>query len=78
MNPVLTYYRKLEATHASGAATEHSYRSALQELLQALDSNIEVINEPKQAEFGAPDLSCNGMACRSATSNAKTCTLTST
>ena len=56
MNPVLTYYRKLEATHASGAATEHSYRSALQELLQALDSNIEVINEPKQAKFGAPDL----------------------
>ena len=63
MNPVLTYYRKLEATHASGAATEHSYRSALQELLQALDSNIEVINEPKQAKFGAPDfvLQRNGL-----------------
>ena len=55
MNPVLTYYRKLKATHASGAATELSYRSALQELLEALDSNIEVINEPKQAQFGAPD-----------------------
>ena len=53
MNPVLTYYRKLEAIHASGAATEHSYRSALADLLQALDEGIQVINEPKQPDFGA-------------------------
>lgn len=56
MNPVSTYYREIQATYASGAATELSYRSALQELLKALDAKIEVINEPRQTDFGAPDL----------------------
>ena len=53
MNPVLTYYRKLEAIHASGAVTEHSYRSALKTLLETLDHEIQAINEPQQPDFGA-------------------------
>jgi predicted helicase len=39
----------------TGHATEHSYRPALKELINALGENIEAINEPKQSEHGAPD-----------------------
>ncbi|MCY4010321.1 MAG: N-6 DNA methylase [Anaerolineaceae bacterium] len=56
MDPILAYYRKIEATVNSGSATELSYRSALEELLRELDPAISVINEPKQQDFGAPDI----------------------
>ncbi|MCY4107200.1 MAG: N-6 DNA methylase [Chloroflexi bacterium] len=56
MDPILAYYRKIEATVNSGSATELSYRSALEELLREFDPAISVINEPKQQEFGAPDI----------------------
>ena len=55
MDPILTYYRKIEATWNSGSATELSYRSALEELLQELGPDLTVTNEPKQRDFGAPD-----------------------
>ena len=56
MNPVSEYVNGLRSVHGSGQATEHSYRACLQSLLQTLDAGIEVINEPKHLDFGAPDL----------------------
>ena len=52
----LTEYRRdVRATHGTGQATEHSYRPALQALLEALSNDIRAINEPTQADYGAPD-----------------------
>ncbi len=41
--------------HAAGNATEHSYRGDLQNLLQALLPKVDITNEPKRIECGAPD-----------------------
>ena len=41
--------------HKTGSATEHSYRSALETLLQSIAAGITVLNEPRRAAFGAPD-----------------------
>lgn len=49
------YRRDIRATHSTGQATEHSYRPALQALLEALSSGVRAINEPTQADYGAPD-----------------------
>ena len=51
-----SYLRKIEKAHQTGNATEHTYRAALQELLEALFSGITVTNEPKRIKCGAPDL----------------------
>jgi hypothetical protein len=48
----LTEVRKL---YASGQATEHSYRPALERLFKSIDPTLSVINEPKQSAVGAPD-----------------------
>ncbi|NLZ10874.1 MAG: N-6 DNA methylase [Alcaligenaceae bacterium] len=50
-----TFLQKVIATQKTGAATEHSYRPALQELFQGLSTGITVINEPKRIACGAPD-----------------------
>jgi hypothetical protein len=49
------YLADVERTHASGRATEHSYRPALQTLLQSLVPGVTATNEPKRAQYGAPD-----------------------
>lgn len=49
------YRRTVRATYDTGQATEHSYRPALQALLEALSNDIRAINEPTQADYGAPD-----------------------
>ena len=49
------YLEKVSAKYASGQATEHSYRGALEALFQSIDPAIEVINEPKRSEGGMPD-----------------------
>ena len=38
-----------------GNATEHTHRPALKALLEALDKNIDAVNEPQRIECGAPD-----------------------
>jgi len=50
------YIREIERNLKTGEATEHTYRSALQTLLQSLKAGTSVINEPKRSECGAPDL----------------------
>ena len=50
------YLRALRSTRASGQATEHSYRPALESLIQATGGKgVRAINEPTQGEYGAPD-----------------------
>ncbi len=54
--PVLrNYLRKIEKAYQIGNATEHTYRAALQELLEALFQGISATNEPKHIKCGAPD-----------------------
>ncbi|PHS42857.1 MAG: hypothetical protein COB05_18990 [Marinobacter sp.] len=49
------YLNQLQATYATGQATEHSYRATLESLFKSIDPEIEVINEPKRSEGGMPD-----------------------
>ncbi len=49
------YLETVRAKFASGQATEHSYRAALESLFQSINPDIEVINEPKRSEGGMPD-----------------------
>ena len=45
----------VQRVYASGQATEHSYRPALEILLRAINPDLEVVNEPKRQKVGAPD-----------------------
>jgi hypothetical protein len=50
------YLNEIRALAASGQATEHSYRPALERLFTSIDPHLDVINEPKRlTEVGAPD-----------------------
>ena len=49
------YLEQLNQYYVAGIATEHTYRPALQSLLEAMLSGIKVTNEPKQIDCGAPD-----------------------
>ena len=50
------YRRDVERACASGQATEHSYRPALQRLIEALGgADVQAVNEPRQVACGAPD-----------------------
>ncbi|MCW5898977.1 MAG: N-6 DNA methylase [Flavobacteriales bacterium] len=49
------YLTALAKLHASGRATEHSYRGDLQRLLSALCPGVAVTNEPQRIACGAPD-----------------------
>ena len=51
-----TYHRQIQDRHASGQATEHSYRPALESLLEELGGEgVSAINDPSHGEYGAPD-----------------------
>ncbi|MBI5126749.1 MAG: N-6 DNA methylase [Candidatus Taylorbacteria bacterium] len=54
MTPVATFIQKVIETYSSGHAREHSYRPALKELFEQT-TGLNVINEPKRSEHGAPD-----------------------
>lgn len=49
------YLQELDRLYRAGNATEHSYRPALQGLLQRLLPDAIVTNEPKRISCGAPD-----------------------
>lgn len=55
MSRVEEYLNKVIQTHNTGSATEHSYRPAIQALVNIFDSDIKAINEPKRVDCGAPD-----------------------
>jgi predicted helicase len=50
---VSDFIAKVQAVHKTGAATEHSYRSAFEALFAAL--GVTALNEPKRVKCGAPD-----------------------
>lgn len=57
MNTLLRAYTDaLQRALDTGDATEHTHRPALARLLEAFASDIQVINEPKRIDCGAPDL----------------------
>lgn len=49
------YLDQVIAKFQTGQATEHSYRPALEQLFQSIDSELTVINEPKRSDAGMPD-----------------------
>ena len=53
--PLKEYLAALDAQYRTGAATEHSYRPALQAYLQELLPGYLVTNEPARIACGAPD-----------------------
>lgn len=55
MNIVEKFIEEVIAAHKTGAATEHSYRPALQSLFNALAKGVTALNEPKRVACGAPD-----------------------
>jgi len=55
ISPIETYLSKIEADFRGGKATEHTYRSALESLLEATGKGIEASNDPKHVACGAPD-----------------------
>lgn len=46
---------RVQAVYKTGAATEHSYRSALETLFSTLADGVSALNEPKRVKCGAPD-----------------------
>ena len=52
---IAAYLDQVRAKYASGQATEHSYRPALQTLFESIDPALTIINEPKRSDAGMPD-----------------------
>jgi hypothetical protein len=50
-----SYITKIESDLRGGKATEHTYRSSLELLMESLERGIEASNDPKHIECGAPD-----------------------
>lgn len=55
MKIIEEFVGKVVAIKKTGAATEHSYRPALEALVNSLADGITAINEPKRVACGAPD-----------------------
>lgn len=53
MSVISDFISRVQSIHATGNATEHSYRSAFEALFSALD--VTALNEPKRVKCGAPD-----------------------
>lgn len=56
---IKSYLSELESKLKTGRATECTYRAALQNLIDSVDTSIEAINEPKMEACGAPDFVVN-------------------
>ena len=55
INSLQSYLQTIQEVYRTQKATEHSYRPALQQLIQSFDQKITVTNEPKRIACGAPD-----------------------
>lgn len=53
--PISDYLKEIEKKASRGVATEHTYRPALQGLMESFEKGIAAVNEPKRIECGAPD-----------------------
>lgn len=59
---IINYVESVNTIYQTGETTEHSFRGSLEMLMKSLlpkakknDTPINVINEPKRKEYGAPD-----------------------
>jgi type I restriction-modification system DNA methylase subunit len=52
---VAGYLAEIQRLHASGQATEHTYRPALQKLFDSINEDVRSYNEPKGVKVGRPD-----------------------
>lgn len=56
LHPIQTYASDIHARYKDGSnATEHTYRSSLQILIESLHTKTMATNEPQRIECGAPD-----------------------
>ncbi|GFZ81078.1 DNA methyltransferase [Elstera cyanobacteriorum] len=55
MTLISDFIAKVQSIHKTGAATEHTYRPALETLLSGLEKGTTALNEPKRVKCGAPD-----------------------
>jgi type I restriction-modification system DNA methylase subunit len=53
------YIAQVQKKYATGDATEHSYRSALEFLFENAAEGVSALNEPKRVKCGAPDFIIN-------------------
>ena len=49
------YLAEVSKVHATGQATEHAYRPALERLFKSINPDVTAINEPKGIKVGRPD-----------------------
>ena len=49
------YINIVNQKYRAGNATEHTYRGALEQLMQGLLPKLRIVNEPKREKCGAPD-----------------------
>jgi len=49
------YLSKIEADYRRGIATEHTYRSAIETLIESLAPGVDASNDPRHIDCGAPD-----------------------
>src|ERR1035437_5477406 len=52
---VQEYVNHIKQELRTGNALEHSYRPALKDFVESLDTNIRAVNEPSRSKHGAPD-----------------------
>ncbi|MGV0998223.1 MAG: type ISP restriction/modification enzyme [Fluviibacter sp.] len=55
MSIIPDFIARVQAVYKTGAATEHSYRSAIEQLISGLNAKVIALNEPKRVACGAPD-----------------------
>ncbi len=55
MQPINAYTRAVRDKLATGIATEHAYRPALETLLRSLAPDLTPVNDPQHIACGAPD-----------------------
>ncbi|WP_417482292.1 type ISP restriction/modification enzyme [Maricaulis sp.] len=55
MSAIAQFFGRIKATYETGEAREHAYRPALQWLFEAVTEGVDVINEARKTEVGAPD-----------------------
>ena len=55
MSIISEFIARVQAVYKTGAATEHSYRSAIEQLVSGLNEGVIALNEPKRVACGAPD-----------------------
>jgi len=54
-DPISSYIADVQRSLQAGIATEHTYRPALEALVEALATGVTAFNDPKRIECGAPD-----------------------